>query len=242
MSIDVLGNGGVMKRVLRPGTGKRPFVDGSVLILRYKGSFKEKDTAQPFLFGDASDMMVTVGSDSAIEGWNAALRTMTLGEVAAFTVASEYGYGASGVKPVIPPNTPLHFEVEVQDYKGNILMDSNFEDNNPLIPRTPATIKAEYERRQAERAVKKEGLEGFLEWARGIYVFGLFGESIETTAPKDLPWYLRPVITFPAMVVLVGVTYWLVTITGAITVQRPVDDVDNYLLSMVTAADGFFLS
>lgn len=225
-----------MKRVVYPGDGKRTFEDGSVLIVRYKGSFKEKDTGENFVFGDSNGIMVTVGSDSAIDGWNAALRTMRTGEVAEFSVASNYGYGSSGIKPVIPPNTPLHFEVEIQDYKGNILLDSTFEDNSPLIPRTPATIKAEYERRQAEKAVKKEGIEGFIAWAKNIYVFGLFGETIETARPEDLAWYLRPVITFPAMVAIVGVTFWLVAISGSITLIREVTDVDNYLLDTVTAA------
>merc|ERR1719316_1676811 len=50
---------------------------------------------------------------------------------------------------------------------------------------------------------KKEGLEGLIEWAKGIYVFGLFSKNAERP-----PWYLNPLITFPAIFVVVGILFY----------------------------------
>ena len=66
---------------------------------------------------------------------------MRVGERAAFVVGPNYGYGSSGVAPVIPPSATLTFEVEVIDLKGNILTDATFADAAPLTPRTPSAIK-----------------------------------------------------------------------------------------------------
>ena len=225
-ALDVLGDGGVVKSLLRRGTGER-LKDGSVAVVRYRGS-----TGSGGVFAAGEKSSVTVGDGTMIPGWDAALRTMAVGEAAAFTVAPQYGYGDRGVPPVVGPAARLTFEVraadaaarcpspalgnalpvaslraaatasraactpwpppavfapwkvEVLDLKGNILTDATFADAAPLTPRTPSTIKAEFERRQAAKAADKEGLEGLLEWVKGIYIFGFFD------APKggQLPW------------------------------------------------------
>ena len=42
----------------------------------------------------------------------------------------------------------------------------------------------------AAMPAKKEGLEGLIEWAKGIYVFGLFSKNAERP-----PWYINPLFT-----------------------------------------------
>ena len=66
----------------------------------------------------------------------------------------------------------------------------------------PHPTQAAYEKRMAAMPAKKEGLEGLIEWAKGIYVFGLFSKNAEKP-----PWYLNPLITFPAIFVVVGALF-----------------------------------
>ena len=40
------------------------------------------------------------------------------------------------------------------------------------------------------------------------------------THPQQLPWYLRPAITFPIMIGFVVVLAWLTGELGAVTIQR----------------------
>lgn len=142
-------------------------------------------------------------------------------------MAPKYGYGAAGIPPVIAPSATLDFQVEILDYKGNMLTDATLADSSPLTPRTPTAIKAEFERRQMEKAPEKEGLEGFVDWAKSIYVFGFF----EGSTGEALPWYLRPLITFPTMFAIVGATFYVVLSTGSVTLEREVVDMDRELLS-----------
>lgn len=51
---------------------------------------------------------------------------MSKGQRAQFTVPAELAYGVEGRPPVIPPNTPLTFEVELIDF---------FEPDVELTPR-----------------------------------------------------------------------------------------------------------
>lgn len=219
---DVLGDGGVVKVLNRLGTGEG-LTDGSVAVVRYRGS------ADGQVFTLSESQSVTVGDGSMIMGWDEALKTMAVGEQASFVVSSEYGYGDMGMPPVVPPRAPLTFEVEVLDLKGNLFTDATFADAAPLTPRTPSSIKAEFERRQLEKAPEREGLEGFIDWLKSIYVFGFFD------APKggQLPWYLRPIITFPVMFGIVGVAFSIVVTSGAVTLEREVSTLDNDMISFV---------
>mmetsp|Transcript_45752 Transcript_45752/g.103315 ORF Transcript_45752/g.103315 Transcript_45752/m.103315 type:complete len:296 (-) Transcript_45752:74-961(-) len=225
-TLDVLGDGGVVKTVARPGEGSE-LADGSVVVVRYLGK------VGPTLLMEDDEATITVGDGTMIPGWDAALRTMTVGEAASFSVAPKYAYGTTGVPPVVPATATLDFQVEVLEYKGNILTDATFADSAPLTPRTPAAIKAEFERRQLAKAADREGLEGLLDWVKSIYVFGFFD------APEggQLPWYLRPIITFPVMFLIVGFAFWVAALSGAVTLERDPATIDNSYENMVALFD-----
>ena len=79
----------------------------------------------------------------------------------------------------------------------------------------------------AAMPAKKEGLEGLIEWAKGIYVFGLFSKNAERP-----PWYLNPLITFPAIFAVVFVAFWAVlALSGVHRGELPVagDDLTEFI-------------
>ncbi|GFF77367.1 FK506-binding protein 1A [Aspergillus udagawae] len=54
-----------------------------------------------------------IGVGKVIKGWDEGVPQMSLGEKAVLTITPDYGYGARGFPPVIPPNSTLIFEVEL---------------------------------------------------------------------------------------------------------------------------------
>ncbi len=67
---------------------------------------------------DVSELSFRAGS--VIKGWDVGVATMRKGELARFTIKSDYAYGKSGSPPKIPPDATLIFEIELFDWKGNI--------------------------------------------------------------------------------------------------------------------------
>ena len=112
-TIDITGDGGVLKEVLVEGTGdEMPQKDDEVYVhyigtLQSDGSkfdsSRDKDT--PFRF--------KLGKGRVIKGWDAGVATMKRGEKALLTIRSDYGYGESGSGDKIPGGATLLFEVEL---------------------------------------------------------------------------------------------------------------------------------
>ena len=54
----------------------------------------------------------TYGSGEVIRGWEQGIGLLKEGSKAIFVIPSHLGYGSSGVSDIVPPNSPLVFEVE----------------------------------------------------------------------------------------------------------------------------------
>lgn len=123
-AIDITPNQdrGVMKTVLREGTGEdRPYA-GDTVFVHYVGTLEDgsqfdssRDRGEKFQFN--------VGKGSVIKGWDLGVPTMRRGELARFTIKSEYGYGESGSPPKIPGGATLIFDVELFDFHGEDISD-----------------------------------------------------------------------------------------------------------------------
>lgn len=105
--VRVLKNGVLMQEI-RPGHGPKPQANSSVQV-RYVGQladgsqFDESQSAQWFRL------------DSVIAGWRSALLEMPVGAQWRLVIPSAEAYGEEGAGDVIPPYSPLVFELELLD-------------------------------------------------------------------------------------------------------------------------------
>ncbi len=96
--------------VKKEGEGKKSPKQGQTVTVHYTGSL---------LDGRIFDSSVQRGTPAqfaigqVIEGWNEALKTMTVGEQRTLIIPPELGYGTMGYPGVIPPNSYLIFDVEL---------------------------------------------------------------------------------------------------------------------------------
>ena len=203
-ALDLVGDGGVLKQVLQAGNGAKP-PRGATVEVHYEGKILDTGAVFDSSRTRGKTFKFTLGEGKVIGGWEVGLSSMSVGEVAKLTCAPQYAYGAKGIPPTIPPMSALTFEVELIGVQAAMSEATTFADDNPTAPRTPESIKFAYESKMAAKPAEKEGIEGFIEWAKGIYIFGLF-----STKPEDRPpWYLNPLITFPAIFVIVGVGFYI---------------------------------
>lgn len=102
---------GVSKQTLKPGDGKTFPNLGQQVTVHYAGfltngeKFDSSVGKQPFTFN--------IGTGQVIKGWDEGVRGMSLGEIANLTISPDYGYGARGAPPDIPPNSVLVFQVQL---------------------------------------------------------------------------------------------------------------------------------
>jgi peptidylprolyl isomerase/FKBP-type peptidyl-prolyl cis-trans isomerase FkpA len=86
--------------------------DGMMVKIHYTGTFVDGkkfdsslDRGQPFEF--------TLGQKQVIEGMEIGVRGMTVGSKRTLLIPAKMAYGEKGAGNVIPPNTPLKFEIEL---------------------------------------------------------------------------------------------------------------------------------
>lgn len=102
--------GGVLAQELRAGSGRKPGANDRIQV-RYVGfladgsQFDETQAPQWFKL------------DSVIAGWRSAVQEMPVGAQWRLVIPSAQAYGAEGAGDLIPPYSPLVFELELLDTK-----------------------------------------------------------------------------------------------------------------------------
>lgn len=96
------------------GTGVEATV-GKTISVHYTGRFLDGKTFDssvgrgPFTF--------TLGAGQVIKGWDLGVAGMRVGGKRTLTIPSSLAYGERGAGGVIPPNTPLEFDVELLEVR-----------------------------------------------------------------------------------------------------------------------------
>jgi len=116
--IDVHGDGGVMKKVIREGVGE-VVLQGKSVSVHYEGrvdgqtqpfdSTRKRQVPRSFQLGPSAED----DTYSIIIGLHDAILTMREHEVALVRLQPEYAYGPLGLPQIVPPASMVVFEVEL---------------------------------------------------------------------------------------------------------------------------------
>lgn len=117
-SIDVTPekNGGVMKEILREGSGDEFPQTGDKVYVHYVGTLTDGSVFDSSRERDEK-FSFSLGKGSVIKAWDLGVATMKKGELARLTCKPDYAYGNNGSPPKIGPDATLIFEVELFEWK-----------------------------------------------------------------------------------------------------------------------------
>jgi FKBP-type peptidyl-prolyl cis-trans isomerase len=106
--------------VLREGSGDSAQV-GDTLEVHYRGYFESGEVFDSSYEND-NPLVFTLGTRQVIEGWERGIIGMRVGERRVLSIPSDLAYGPLGItapdgRVIIPPNSPLIFEVELLDIR-----------------------------------------------------------------------------------------------------------------------------
>ncbi|MBX9295591.1 FKBP-type peptidyl-prolyl cis-trans isomerase [Chromobacterium vaccinii] len=100
---------GVKVEILVPGKGAKPSTSDTVKV-NYRGTFKDgKEFDSSYKNGGP----ISFPLNRVIPCWTQGVSALTVGSKAKLSCPANTAYGSRGVPGVIPPNTPLYFEVEL---------------------------------------------------------------------------------------------------------------------------------
>lgn len=118
----------LMAQILKPGSGEQKVQAGDTISVHYVGTLtngtkfdSSRDRGQSF--------QLVIGVGQVIPGWDQGIIGMQVGELRKLLIPANMAYGEQGAGTVIPPNSPLIFEVEL------ISIDKvAAKENNPVTP------------------------------------------------------------------------------------------------------------
>lgn len=108
---------GIIKVIKKEGTGVAKPTAGTTVKVHYVGTLENGEKFDSSRDRN-SEFEFLLGKDQVIKGWDIGVATMRQGEIAEFTIASEYGYGSTGSPPKIPGGATLIFEVELISWQA----------------------------------------------------------------------------------------------------------------------------
>lgn len=242
---------GLVKTIVEGGPPNAPPIGrGDIVTVKYTcySTTEDGGDSDNVLLARSNSQKMIVGDGSMVPGWDAALRSMTIGERAVIRLIDPLlGYGsdpkaaaALGALGTDPSKAQLEFDILVQSVQtaaqAATLFELNF-DNMSLDDDTPKTaqeIAAAYQVRMANKAPEKEGLEGWIETVKNYYFFGFF----EGETGEEAPWYLKPSITFPIAFAVVGAAFGVSVLVGAISEKgaQSIDELDVIVTTFLSSA------
>ncbi|MCB9796241.1 MAG: FKBP-type peptidyl-prolyl cis-trans isomerase [Alphaproteobacteria bacterium] len=104
----------VQVTVLQEGSGAAQVQDGSFVSMHYELRVEGEVMDSSYSRGRPLDF--TMGENEVIRGWEIGVEGMRVGEKRALVVPPALGYGSQGAGR-IPPNSTLHFQVELVETK-----------------------------------------------------------------------------------------------------------------------------
>ncbi len=106
---------GLRYQIIQEGNGKKAN-KGDMVSVHYKGQLFD-GTVFDSSYKRKQPLEFSVGVGQVIAGWDEGILLLNVGDKARMVIPSELAYGSRGAGGVIPPNTPLIFDVELIDIK-----------------------------------------------------------------------------------------------------------------------------
>lgn len=107
--LDVLGNGDVMKKVIKPGVGKSSRPDRGHIVTVDLNGYLESGARVEW----CPEFKFTVGDAEVVQGLDLAIPLMELGETCEIVIQSRFAYGSVGRLPEIPPDSTIKYNLKL---------------------------------------------------------------------------------------------------------------------------------
>ena len=163
--IDLSGDGGVTKKILKEGTGESP-PKGYKVTAHYTGTLQSDGSKFDSSRDRKKEFEFTVGTGQVIKAWDLGFASMKIGEHAILTCRSDYAYGDRGSPPKIPGGATLLFDVELLGFeeKQKELWEMNGDEKILEAEKHKQYGTEHFKAKQFEAAVKQyEDALGYLE-------------------------------------------------------------------------------
>ncbi len=105
---------GLRYREIVVGTGAEAAANSRVTV-HYKGWLDNGKVFDSSRKPGAGPFSLALGAGNVIKGWDEGIKGMKVGGTRELTIPPALGYGDEGQEPIIPPNSTLHFEIELLD-------------------------------------------------------------------------------------------------------------------------------
>ncbi|OHS95235.1 peptidyl-prolyl cis-trans isomerase, FKBP-type family protein [Tritrichomonas foetus] len=139
----------VAKTIHKEGTGPQP-KQGETVVLIYEGRIRDTKVVFDSSEKNKKKFKFSLGKDEVIDGLTVAVSSMKLGEKSTFIIDPEYGYGAKGREPTIPPNAVLEFDIELFDIRAKFY---NAIDADKCANQMKEEAKVFFQNQQYEEAI-----------------------------------------------------------------------------------------
>lgn len=117
--MDILGSGQLKKKTLKPGLPDSRPQKADVCEISVTGKLEDGTIFEHF-----KCLEINLGDNETIQGLDFALALMDKGEEAEIIIASRFGYGSLGFKPLVPPDATLYYDVTLLDVKPEPLIST----------------------------------------------------------------------------------------------------------------------
>ncbi|XP_009613898.1 peptidyl-prolyl cis-trans isomerase FKBP62-like isoform X2 [Nicotiana tomentosiformis] len=117
--INVTGDLGVLKKILKEGEGTLTANEGAAVTIRYTAKLEDGTLLEKRGFDGEAALKFTTDEEQVIAGLDRAVTTMKKGEHAIVTAKPDYGFGNTEVKrdlAMVPPCSTIVFEVEMLEF------------------------------------------------------------------------------------------------------------------------------
>jgi len=150
-AVDISPNkdGGILKTITSSGEGDETPKKGDRVFVHYTGKLMDGTKFDSSL-DRGEEFEFTLGKEEVIKAWDIGVATMKKGEKCTLVCQPDYAYGKNGMKPKIPENATLVFEVELIKWQmedltpekdGGVLRSVLQEGEGYLTPSEGATVE-----------------------------------------------------------------------------------------------------